>query len=141
MRSHFTVTFLLALSAALAADPPAPVPGKVRVYLYLPSPGVFKIYADQAVVAKPRKWLKDKNHYWVADLDPGRHLFYAGSDVKHGVTAMLTLEREYFVSCHDESAAHPGVWIGRATIPCTLVDPEQGKSDIGKFTFRDPQEK
>lgn len=119
---------------AFAAAPPVPVPGKVRVYLYRPRFGVVTIYVDQTLIAK-FKWPKDGKYYQVADLDPGRHFFYAGADVKHGITVTLTPEREYFVSCHDESVAFA------PRHSCTLVDPEQGKSDIEKLTFKGPKEK
>jgi hypothetical protein len=127
--------------AALAQQPnPEPVerePQKVRVYVYL-SPTTwgytFKVYSDQTVIAKFR-WKSDKKRYFAADLEPGRHLIYGNSDVKHGVTVTLTTGREYFVSCADDSAAHASVWIGRSTIPCMLIEPEQGQKDIAGLTL------
>ena len=82
--------------------------------------------------------VRSKKYYFIADLEPGRLFFYAGSDTKHGVTVTLTPGREYFVSCYDDSAAHVSVWIGHSTMPCTLVAPEQGKTDIEKLKASPP---
>jgi hypothetical protein len=103
----------------------------VRVYFYA-RPTTwgysFKVYSDQTVIAR----FRSKKYYFVADIEPGRHLLHAGSDVKHGITVILATGREYFVVCSDD--LKPGTWIGRSTTPCTLIDPEQGKSEIAKLS-------
>lgn len=118
----------LLLCGLTSAETP---PEKVRVYVY-PAPTssgyFFKVYSDQTLIANV-----GKKYYFTTDLEPGRHLFYPESNVKNGVTANLTLGREYFLQCADSSAAHRKVMIGRTTIGCTLVDPDQGKSDIEKL--------
>jgi hypothetical protein len=122
--------FLASRGHAQTANEQPEDPTKVRVYFY-PSPTTwgytFKIYADQTPIAKVRS----KKYYYVADLEPGRHLLHA-NDVKHGVTVVLTPGREYFVSCSQPLTS--GTWVGRSTLACVLVDAEQGRSDIAKLS-------
>jgi hypothetical protein len=94
------------------------------------------VYANQTVIATVRK----KKTYFVNELDPGRYLIYGNSDTRHGVTVELIAGRDYYVSCLDDSAAHAGVWIGRSSIPCMLMEDQQGRIDGERtFTFQDLQ--
>lgn len=125
------LTICLLIGSICYAETPEAAPGKVKVYIY-PAPTssgyYFKVYSDQTLIANV-----GKKYYFTTDLEPGRHLFYPESNVKNGVTANLTLGHEYFLQCADSSAAHRKVMLGRTTIGCTLVDPDQGKSDIEKL--------
>lgn len=125
------ITILLLVSiGAFAADAPPVQPGKVRVYLYRPGYGIVNIYFDGSHVAR-FKWPKENRFYQVVDVEPGRHFIHANTDSKRGISVNLTLDREYYVACHDDSVAFV------PKHPCSLIDPEQGKSDIEKLTFRE----
>lgn len=93
--------FLAGLCAYGRFEQSPPADEKVRVYFYA-SPTTwgysFKVYSDQTLIAR----FRSKKYYFVADLEPGRHLFHANSDVKHGITVVLAAGREYFVACSDD---------------------------------------
>jgi len=122
---------LLTTGLAVTQTPDAP---KVKVYVYpaqTTSGYTFDVYANQTVIATVRK----KKTYFVNDLDPGRYLIYGNRDTKHGITVELIAGRDYYISCLDDSAAHASVWIGRLSIPCMLMEEQQGRSDIATFTL------
>jgi hypothetical protein len=127
--ARWSILLLVALSAsAQKPDAGASDIGKIKVYFY-PGHNGFnnKVYSDQTLIGKLRK-----NQYILAELEPGRHVFRAGGDIKNGVTVNVSAGREYFVMCSFAETA--GMWVGRPKLPCTLVDPEQGRSDIAKLS-------
>jgi hypothetical protein len=114
-------------SRVTAVPKPAP---KALVYVYRPKhfggAAAPSIYCDRKELAKI-----DNGRFFVARLNPGRHMFLQGDDDQPGMAVDAKAGGKYYIRV--EVAKR--FWKGQNRM--TLVAPEQGKEEVKKLVSLD----